>query len=90
MIVKGIKYSADVSPIMHLCQLLEHEPLLKTIAADAVNATCILDDDYATSTATMKADTDELDHEDEAAFLAYMNAESRQLDEENDSAYSSI
>ena len=94
VIIKGIKYSADgtkVSPIMHVCQVLEHEPLVKTLAADAVNSTCILDDDYPSSTvATLaEADTDELDPEDEAAFLAYIEAENRRLDAETDSAYSS-
>jgi lysylphosphatidylglycerol synthetase-like protein (DUF2156 family) len=70
--------------------VLEHAPLLQTLAADAANAVCILDDDHAASNAAMKADTDSLTAEDEAAFLAYIKAESRRLDEdEKDSAYSS-
>lgn len=91
VVVKGIKFSADgkeVSPILHVCQVLEHDYSPKPNVDDAARSTCVLEDGDAPPATNMKADTDELDPEDEAAFLAYIEAESRRLDDE-DSAYAS-
>jgi hypothetical protein len=93
IVVKGIKFSADgkeVSPMLHVCQVLEHDYLPKATVDDAVRDTCILEDENVIPTAAMKADTDSISAEDEAAIIAYIEAESRRLDEEGDSAYASI
>ena len=90
---KGIKFSADgyeVTPMLHVCQVLEHDFLIKTNAADVALSTCIIDDDTVMPTAPaaemMNADTDELDSDNERVLIAYIEAENRRLDEESDSA----
>ena len=88
--VKGIKFSADgkeVSPIMHVCQVLEHDFLIKTNPAEQAYTTCIIDDDTVVPSApadTIKtADTDEIDSDTERVLLAWLEDESRRTDEES-------
>ena len=95
--VKGIKFSADgkkVAPMLHVCQVLEHDFLINTNAADVALSTCIIDDTTVVPTAPavpaaemMNADTDELDSDNERVLIAYIEAENRRLDEEIDSAF---
>ena len=92
-VVKGIKFSPDgkeIAPIIHVCQVLELEPLPTTNVVDTAHTACILDDDIEATTNAMNADTEDLNADVESAFLAFIKAEHQRLDEENDSAYASI
>ena len=96
--IKGIKYSPDgkqVSPIIHVCQVLEHDFAQKTTATDLARTTCLVDDAAAmpaapdATTTTMNDDTQSLGSDNERVLLAYLEAESRRLDEQCDSAIES-
>jgi len=92
VIVKGVKFSLDgkeISPIIHVCRVLEVEPLLKTNAAEAAQTICLLDNDYVATADAMNADTNELGSDNEAVLLAYTEAKGGSQDEETDSAYAS-
>ena len=96
--IKGIKFSPDgkqVSPIINVCQLLEHDFAQKTTVTDLARTTCIVDDAAvmptapAATTTTMNDDTQSLGSDNERVLLEYLEAESRRLDEQCDSAIES-
>lgn len=87
--VKGIKFSADgkeVAPIMHVCQVLEHDFLIKANPAEQAYTTCIVDDDTvappAPAESTIKTeDTQSLDSDTERVLQAWLEEENQRLDE---------
>lgn len=100
--IKGVKYSPDrkmVSPIMNVCQILEHDLVQNTTVTEMARTTCIIDDTPAVPTAAIAPtattanmnddDTQSLGSDNERVLMAYLEAESRRLDEETDSAIAS-